>query len=158
MAGYEIRTVDMSTIAALRSALLDPGNARIDVGPGDEHEAARHVGVFHDGVLVGVASIHPQAMPGALTAGAWRLSGVAVEHGHRGRGNGALLVERCLEHAAESDATAVWCVAPAAAFGFFERLGFGRHGDPMDGPVGGPRYLLQRRVQQLRRSWALQDA
>lgn len=157
MAGYEIRTVDFETIAGLRSALLDPSGSG-HAGAGDEHPAARHVGAFHGGTLIGVASVHPQGMPGGYTTDAWRLTGVAVDHGHRGAGHGLALVERCLEHAAESGAKAIWCLAPAGAFGFFERLGFGRSGDPVDEPDRGPHYLLYQQVKPLRRDWALQDA
>ena len=159
MSGYDIRTVDLGAIVEFRTALLDPsGTGLADPRPGDEHPAARHVAAFFDGVVVGSSSIHPQGMPGGFQMDAWRLAGVAVEYGHRGAGLGALLVERCLEHAAESGAKAVWCQVPAGTYGFFQRLGFGRSGDPVDDPQQGPQYLLVREVRPLRRSWALQDA
>jgi N-acetylglutamate synthase-like GNAT family acetyltransferase len=156
---YEIRTVDVEAVADLRAALLDPkGMLHSTATTGDEHMSARHVAAFHGGSRVGVATIHPQGMPGGSTTDTWRLTGVAVEHGHRGAGVGALLVERCLEHAAEAGAKTVWCSAPAGAFGFFERLGFGRSGDPIDDPVVGPQYLLSQQVRPVRRDWALQNA
>jgi N-acetylglutamate synthase-like GNAT family acetyltransferase len=157
--GYAVRTVRLEQVTGLRSALLDPtGSGHAATSAGDEHPSAHHVGAFLESTQVGVASIHPQGMPGGYKTDAWRLTGVAVEHGHRGSGNGALLVERCLEHAAESGAKAVWCLAPAGTFGFFERLGFGRSGDPIDDPDRGPHYLLYREVQPLRRDWALPGA
>jgi N-acetylglutamate synthase-like GNAT family acetyltransferase len=156
---YEIRTVDFDTVGDLRAALLDPARTgHATATAGDEHPSARHVAAFTDGSLVGVATIHPQGMPGGIKMDAWRLTGVAVEFGHRGGGAGALLVERCLEHAAEAGAKTVWCLAHAGAFGFFERLGFGRSGDPIDDPDLGPQYLLSQQVRPLRRNWALQDA
>lgn len=113
---------------------------------------------FHDETAVGVASIHPQGMPGGYKTHAWRLTGVAVEFGHRGVGVGALLVERCLEHAADMDAQVAWCLAPAGVFGFFEQLGFRRSGDPIDDPERGPHYLVYQELGPLTRSWALPDA
>ena len=156
MSDYDIRTVEMADVVELRAAILDPRRTgRAGTTPGDEHPSARHVGAFRDEALVGVGSIHPEGMPGGHKTGAWRLTGVAVEHGHRGLGVGALLVERCLEHAAGLEAKVVWCLAPAGAYGFFERYGFRRAGDPIDS-TEGPQYLLYAEMGPLRRSWALE--
>lgn len=155
MSDYDIRTSDLGSVMPLRVALLDPAHRDPDPSAGDEHPSARHVGAFHEDRLVGVASIHPQGMPGGYKTNSWRLVGVAVDHGHRGVGVGALLVERCLEHASGLDAKVAWCLAPAGAFGFFERLGFRRSGDPIDDPDRGPHYLLFCELGPVKRSWAL---
>lgn len=154
MSEYEIRTIDAGSAIDLRTALL-----RGEVGPSgpeaaDRSEGALHVGGFRGETLLGVASLHPQAMPGSHQVGAWRLRAVAVEHGHRGRGLGALLVERCAEHVALQDAAVLWCYTPAGSFGFFERQGFARHGDPIDLDKA-PFYLAYAEVAPLDRSWAL---
>jgi len=156
---YDIRTVDLTEVAGLRSALLDrSGSAASDPSAGDEHPSTRHVGAFRDEVLVGVASIFPGAMPGESGTNSWRLAAIAVDYGHRGIGIGGSLAERCLEHAAALNGRSVWCIAPAGAFGFFERFGFGRSGDPIDDPNDGPQYLLFTEVRPLSRSWALPGA
>lgn len=156
MSDYDIRTIGSDIAIALRTALLDrSADGLADRTPGDDSPTARHIGAYYEGTLVGVASIHPQSMPGGYTAGAWRLTGVAVEHGHRGYGVGSLLVGKVLEHAASADSRVVWCFAPAGAFGFFQRHGFNRSGEPMESAEGGPQYLLFAEVGPLRRSWAL---
>lgn len=159
MSDYDIRTVGPGDLTVLRIALLhrprtDAHASAYPILPGDEHPAAFHVAAYRDGTQVGIASIHPEPMPNGYRTGAWRIHDVAIDHGHRGRGVGAILVERCLEHAANNEARAAWCFAPAAAFGFFERYGFQRSGDPSDGP-DGPGYLLYVELGPLRRSWSL---
>jgi predicted GNAT family N-acyltransferase len=67
---------------------------------------------------------------------------MAVDHGHRGYGLGGLMLRRCLEHAAQHAGRMVWCSARAEVYGFFERHGFGRRGDPFELPGIGPHYLM----------------
>jgi len=138
---YQLQTVPASTVLELRTALVlrhGPGSASV---LGDDHPMSLHVAAYRDEVLIAIGSIHPQRMPGGNQPDAWRLHGVAVDHGHRGVGIGALILDRCLEHAVEHDARLAWCTAPAAAFGFFEHFGFRRTGDPID-DAGEPNYVL----------------
>ena len=156
MSDYDLETIQPAEARPLRRALLHPGLAPEAVDyPGDTHPSARHVGAFKDGVLVGIATIHPQPMPGATRTGAWRIRDIAVDHGHRGRGVGALLLERLLEHASHHEGTVAWATVRASAFGFFERCGFLRSGAPTDDPQEGPQYLMHAGVRPLHRSWSL---
>jgi GNAT superfamily N-acetyltransferase len=156
MSDYEIQRIDAAEARPLRRALLHPAlpPAAVDYDA-DHHPAALHVGAFKDGVLVGVASLHPQAMPGSHTTGAWRIRDIAVEHGHRGRGVGAWLLERCLEHASTNSGVIVWCTARVGSYGFFARMGFARSGLPIEDPTEGPQYTLYTDVPKLERSWKI---
>ncbi len=154
MSDYGIRGVSAADVYELREALLLRRRGGSPSVPGDEDPTACHLAAYRDEARVGIGSIHPEPMPDGSTADTWRLHGVAVDHGHRGVGVGALIVERCLEHAAEHGARAVWCLAPAGVFGFFERYGFQRMGDPIDDPEG-PQYKLFAEIEPLRRSWSL---
>jgi GNAT superfamily N-acetyltransferase len=156
MSDYEFEVIEAAEARPLRRALLYPGAAPEAVDyPGDSHPSARHLGAFKDGVLVGVATIHPQPMPAATRTGAWRIRDVAVEHGHRGQGIGALLLERLLEHAAVHQGVVAWATVRIAAFGFFEHFGFARSGPPVDDPAEGPQYLMHAAIRPLVRSWGL---
>lgn len=158
MPEYSIRPVSVDVVLSLRGPLLDPEHPEPAAAtPGDEHAAARHFGAYREDALVGVASIHPQGMPRGFQEGAWRLTGVAVEHGHRGCGVGAHLAEAALRHAEEMGSKIVWCLAPTGAKGFFARCGFESAGDEAEGDAEGP-HLLFARVGPLRRSWALPPA
>lgn len=151
MSDYHLQIVPSATVLDLRTALMRRHGSGSPSVLGDDHPMSSHVAAYRDKVLVGIGSIHPQRMPDGNQTDAWRLHGVAVEHGHRGAGVGALIVERCLEHAAEHGARVAWCAAPAGAFGFFERFGFRRTGDPIDAS-DEPQYLLFAEVGPLRRS------
>ena len=143
MSDYELQRIEAAEARPLRRALLHPSLplAAVDY-QADSHPSALHVGAFKDWVLVGIATVHPQPMPSAIRTGAWRIRDIAVEHGHRGRGVGAWMLERCLEHAATAEGQVAWCTARAGAYGFFEHVGFRRRGQPFELPGGGPHYLV----------------
>lgn len=156
MTDYEIEVVDAAEVRPLRRALFYKDAALDAVDhPGDTHPSVCHVGAFKDGMLVGIGTIHPQPMPGAIRTGAWRIVDLAVDHGHRGRGLGALLLERLLEHASGFEGAIAWATVRVGAFGFFERYGFARMGPPIDDPAEGPSYLVHATIRPLHRSWAI---
>ncbi|OFW65911.1 MAG: hypothetical protein A2Z12_07985 [Actinobacteria bacterium RBG_16_68_21] len=156
MSDYELQRIEPAEARPLRRALLHPALplAAVDY-EADSHPAALHIGAFKDGVLVGVATVHPQPMPSGTQTGAWRIRDIAVEHGHRGRGVGAWMLQRCLEHASATADQVAWCLARVGAYGFFERLGFHRAGGPINDPEEGPQYLLSVELGPVERSWAI---
>ena len=154
MSDYDIRIVPVADVLDLRTALLLRHHPGSPSASGDDHTAAFHVAAYYDETQVAVGSIHPEPMPDGYKTDSWRIHDLAVDHGHRGVGVGAMLLERCLEHAVGFEARVVWCLAPAGAFGFFERYGFQRTGDPIDASTG-PQYLLFAQLGPLRRSWSI---
>jgi predicted N-acetyltransferase YhbS len=156
LSDYGIEIVTAADVLDLRCALLHRHLVGSPVVAGDQHPDAYHVAAYRDENQVAVGSIHPEPMPEGYQTAAWRLHGVTVEHGHRGVGVGALIVERCLDHAVGQEARVVWCVAPAGTFGFFERYGFQRTGDPIDDSAG-PQYKLFVELGSPRKSWALPE-
>jgi GNAT superfamily N-acetyltransferase len=156
MSDYTIEVIEVAEARPVRRALLHPTLPLDGVDyTGDSHPAALHIGAFRDGTLTGIASIHPQPMPGGRRTGAWRLRDIAVEHGHRGRGVGALLLERLLEHAQGHEGAVAWGRIRMPAFGFFERFGFSRSGGPIDDPEQGPQYMMWAEIQPLSRDWGI---
>lgn len=156
MSYYEIKTIEPAEARPLRRALLHPRLPPAGVDYQSDHDPqALHVGAFKDGLLVGIASVHPQAMPGSPETGAWRIRDIAVERGHRGRDVGAWLLERCLEHASSRSGSVIWCTTRVGAYGFFERMGFSRMGPPIEDPEEGPQYTVFAEVPPLERSWRL---
>lgn len=149
MPSIEVRTVTAAEVQPLRTAILGPSHPAID------DARTRHVAAFQDEQLIAVASIGPEPMPGD-TSTAWRLDGIAVDHGFRGLGVGAQVTERCLDHVAGDDGALIWARIPAGTSGFFERWGFARTGSPSTGPAG-PEYLVYLRLGPVRRSWSLDD-
>ncbi len=156
MSDYEFEVIEPAEARPLRRALLHPELPLDGVTYlSDTHHAARHFGCFKDGALVAVGTIHPQPMPGGPPHGAWRIRDLAVDHGHRGRGLGALLLERLLEHASDLQGVVAWAAVRKAAAGFFERCGFQKIDAPFADPQEGPQVLMHAPIRPLHRSWEL---
>ncbi len=143
MAEFEVRAVEAEGVRELRRALLRPHQTVEELAyAGDDHPEALHLGGFRHGKMIGIASITPRPMPGNPERAAWQVRGMAVDHGHRGYGLGGLLLRRCLEHAAAHGGRLAWCNARAGSFGFYERYGFRRDGEPFELPDIGPHYRM----------------
>ena len=153
---YTIETITAAEARPLRRALLHPGLA-LDATdyPGDADDLALHVGSFLEGVLVGIGTIHPQPLPADSRAASWRVRDLAVEHGHRGRGLGALILGHLLEHAADHGGKTAWAAVRVGAVGFFEHRGFSGFDAPWADPNEGQQRLLISEVRPLVRDWKL---
>jgi GNAT superfamily N-acetyltransferase len=156
MSDYEFTPIEAAEVRPLRRALLHP-ELPLDavMSLSDTHHAARHLGAFKDGVLVAIGTIHPQPMPAGVPSGAWRIRDVAVEHGHRGKGLGALLVERLLEHASDNQGIVAWATVRKTAAGFAERCGFEKIDAPFVDPQEGEQYMMHAPIKPLHKSWEL---
>jgi N-acetylglutamate synthase-like GNAT family acetyltransferase len=143
MSEFEIRWIPPGDTYELRRALLRP-HQRVNemTWTFDEDPDTLHIGGFRDGRLVGIGTVHRQPMPGSAEPGAWRIRGIAVEHGYRGLGLGEMILRRLLEHAAARQASVVWANATAASYGFFEHHGFRRRGEPFELREIGPHYVV----------------
>jgi predicted GNAT family N-acyltransferase len=143
MGEFEIREIEAEDTHHLRRALLRPHQELAEMSwPGDELPDTLHVGGYRHDRLVGISTIHRQRLPGSSEVETWRVRGTAVDHGQRGYGLGGLLLRRCMEYAATMGARLVWANAKVGAYGFYERYGFRRFGDPFDLPHIGPHYLM----------------
>jgi len=146
MSEFSIRPVRVEDVRDLEEALLrETAETHDNPWSGEPDPDALHLGGYRDGVLVGCATILRQRIPGSAEQHAWRIKGVAIEHGHRGFGLGGMMMRRLLEHAGARGARIAWCRVPAGAYGFFEHLGFRRAGDPFEDPSGGPQYMMAAR-------------
>ncbi|MCB2223755.1 MAG: GNAT family N-acetyltransferase [Actinobacteria bacterium] len=143
MSEFELRAITPGETYELRRALLRPHQRVHEMTwAGDDAPDTLHIGGFREDRLVGIGTAHRQPMPGLSEPQAWRIRGVAVDHGHRGYGLGEMLLRRLLEHAAASGGRLVWANATAASYGFFEHYGFARRGDPFELPEVGPHYVV----------------
>jgi GNAT superfamily N-acetyltransferase len=149
MSEFEVRPITADATRPLRAALLrGEDEERSETAGGAE---ALHLGGFRNGRLVGFASVAPQRAPGDPGPAAWRIRAIAVDHGHRGYGLGGLMLRRCIGHAADRGARIVWSRIPATVYGFFERHGFERSGDPYEDAGRLPHYLVVADAETRRR-------
>lgn len=135
----ELRAVDAATTRPLRREVLRPHQAaETIVYDAEDAPSTLHVGAFLDGELVGTATIHADG------PGIHRLRGMAVREGFRDRGIGALLLQRCVEHATGLGGQRIWCNARTAAARFYSRHGFVEVGETFDLPDIGPHVRMER--------------
>jgi ribosomal protein S18 acetylase RimI-like enzyme len=107
--------------------------------PGDEHEAAIHLGAYAP-ELVGAASLLPRTESGEVDLRVYQLQGVVAVPAARNRGIGSRLVQEGLAHLAARGADRVWCDGRTPARSFYERLGFAAVGEEFVTPATGPHF------------------
>ena len=124
----------------LRAEVLRPGRSPREAAfEGDFDAASGHFAAFADNRVVGVASVLREPEPdGPEPTGVWRLRGMAVAPGQRGRGIGALLLARVRDHVTRSGAEPMWCNARVSADGFYAGAGWVPLGEPWEEPGIGP--------------------
>ncbi len=144
--------VDLHSISAvetrlLRSAVLRPFQSPEElVYFGDDAPDTLHIGAFHNGELVGIATVCRDPLPGGVDPDVWRLRGMATIAQVRGRGYGRALLERCIEHVANRGGKLLWCNGRKSAAGFYRALGFEVSGGEFEVTGTGPHYQLRREI------------
>lgn len=121
----QVRPITADEALPLRMSVLRPGRpieaAQYD---GDEAPTTRHFGAFHDGQLLGIATLLRVEMPEQPRETALQLRGMATAPEVRGQGFGRALIIACLDFARESNVPLLWCNARTSAVGFYRKLGF----------------------------------
>ena len=146
-AGSSVRPIDVARIRELRHAVLRPFEPpeQILYG-GDDAPDTLHAGAFDGEVLVGIASLCREPLPGSSAVGQWRLRGMATLPGVRGRGHGRALLGACIAHARELGGVLIWCNARVVALGFYAHLGFVAQGEQFEIVPIGPHYVMTCRL------------
>jgi len=135
--------VDAETVRPLRAEILRPGQApEAIVWDGDDAADTLHVAVLCEGDPVGVATVVREGYPPQPGSGDWRIRGMATLERARGRGIGAALLARCIEHAREAGGERVWCNARLRARSIYERAGLQVVGEEFEIPGIGPHLLM----------------
>jgi GNAT superfamily N-acetyltransferase len=143
-----IRAITALQTRDLRHQVLRPQQAAETlVYPGDHHPLSLHLGAFQNEMLVGIASIAPEACPALPSAAAWRLRGMAILPLVQRQGYGAALIHTCIAHVRRQGGKIIWCHGRTAALRFYQALGFVTAGEEFVVLETGPHYLLWRGVE-----------
>ena len=154
--GGRVRKIDVEETLELRQRVLRPGQSPHElVYPGDRDSSSLHLGAFDGERIVGVASVYRQEMEGASAKGlgflsgegVWRLRGMAVDDGCRGKGIGGELLRACVAWIERSGGTVLWCNARVLAEAFYVAHGFVRLGDVFELPGIGPHVVMSRALR-----------
>ena len=127
--GFTIEEVDVEVVRPMRHRHLRPDHPEDAVTyQSDTCETCRHYAARDaDGHVIGVGTLHFQdRVAGQPPFGSpgMRLRGMAVEDAWRGKGVGAGLIVRMIEHGVESGMAEAWANARTANRRFYLRSGF----------------------------------
>ncbi|MFH5836897.1 GNAT family N-acetyltransferase [Proteiniclasticum sp. C24MP] len=144
---FIIREISPRSTLQIRQKVLRPYQpVEACVYDTDDAEGSFHVGAFHDGKLVSIASFcpeHNEELEGALQ---YRLRAMATLPDYRRMGAGKLVV-RYAEEILEAKGTEIlWCKGRTSVTEYYRRLGFLPHGEVFDYPPIGPHILLCKKL------------
>jgi len=157
MKSISVVAISAEQTIPLRGKVLRPHHQSMEdcQFPGDHLPLAGHFGAKSaDGEIVGIATIHPEALPdhpGIQTlekkldhveGAVWRLRGMATDDRCRGQGCGGEVLQACITHARKHGAKIIWAHARTPALRFYQRHGFQALGDEYTMPGVGPHYLI----------------
>lgn len=133
----------------LRQKVLRPHQtfAQMQQAGDDDPETAFFAAYDAQHQVVGTASVRRQTAPWGEPG--WRLRGMATEPDLRGRGIGAAVLARVIDHVARLGGGLLWCNARVPAQRFYERAGFVTRGDPWIDPEIGPHIVMHRQVNPI---------
>jgi len=147
-----VSVVEVDAVATyrLRQRILRPHQTLSEVAfENDSAPDSVHFAVTDAAGPIGVASLLAEPAPTG-EGPAWRLRGMAVEPGHRGRGVGSALFRAVEGHVAERGGGVLWCAARLSAEEFYLRQGMVRLGEEWDEPFIGPHVAMVLRVPAAR--------
>ena len=143
----QIRSITTAQARTVRHPVLRPGlppdSAILER---DDDAGTLHFGAFEGVRLVGVATFFEGPCPLEPQAQAWRLRGMATLADMRGHGAGRALIAEGVRVAISAGASLLWCNARVSAQGFYEKVGFVAVSDLFHLPVGGPHYVMIRKL------------
>ncbi len=129
---YQFATPEYDQAIRLRDRVLRRplGRSIVDDPIEDEIDQV-HFGYFHEGVLVGTASL-VEPVPTR-----WKMRQVAVAPEAQGRAVGRALVQACRAFAKTQGASMLYCHARDTAVSFYQKCGWEAFGEPFE-EVGLP--------------------
>lgn len=126
----DVRVVKAEALKGVRFKVLWPhlsseSEANIDI---DGSKGALHLAGVIDGEIVGCASLFVQdcdRYPGFFDGSkVYRLRAMGVLDKVRGKGVGAVIIEKAEQLCSENGANVIWCDAREVAWGFYSKQGF----------------------------------
>lgn len=141
-----VRPISAAETRPLRGRILRPGQTPEQlIYPGDDRQDTLHAGAFHEGRLVGIASVSRNPCPRHDFPDPWQLRGVATTPEVRGLGYGRALIEVCVAHVVAHEGRTLWCNGRTSAAGFYVRLSFTPAGEEFVSETG-PHFVFFRPV------------
>lgn len=154
LAEIKVEQVQVELVRRLRQKVLRPDYApERSVYPSDSLPEAQHFAAWSKNKIVGVASIHPESLPGSLpekfddSEKVWRLRGMAVDPEFQGKCVGKAILRECINFIRQFDAQILWCNGRETAWQFYSSFGFEKSGEPFIIPESGEHFVMILRIK-----------
>lgn len=139
----EVKEVSPETTYELRHTILRPHQPFEACIYDTDHDVTTfHVGAFHEGTLISVASFYEELNPKFTRKKQYRLRAMATLPTHRKLGAGRAVIHYAEKRIREKDIELLWCMGRTSVQGYYERLGFQPHGNVFDYPPIGPHIVM----------------
>lgn len=140
---YDVRQISTKDTLPLRKKVLKPFLSEEEcVNPGDDLPTTYHLGLFHGGRLVSIATFIQESHPAFSAGFPYRLRGMATDQTFSGQGFGGTLLRHGIEHLRSKRCDFLWFNARIKAFPFYEKLGFSYYGPLFDMKDIGPHKVM----------------
>lgn len=144
---HHVSFITAAETLSLRKRVLRPLSRIEDcVFERDDEPTTFHLGLFHAGQLISIATFVLQSH-GEFPAGLpYRLRGMATDEKYRGQGFGGILLRQGLEELRARRCDLLWFNARIKAFDFYRGMGFYFHGELFEMPGIGPHKVMYKRI------------
>lgn len=141
----EVKRISARDTYPIRHKVLRPnGTIESCIFDGDDDELTFHLGAFHNGKLVSIASFYFENQKSFTQEHEYqyRLRGMATLPDFRGHGYSSALLKTAFPLIKQNQCQFLWCNARTSARGFYEKVGFVATGDEFEIPQIGPHILM----------------
>ncbi|WP_051353120.1 GNAT family N-acetyltransferase [Thalassobacillus devorans] len=115
---------------------------------GDQHETTFHLGAFENGKLAGVASFYMETTDAIPSHKQIRIKGLAVEDPDQELRIGTTLLHKANRILYHGNVEFLWCMAPAKAQAYYERMGFSSAGESCANDLNGTLFVLYKAIEK----------
>lgn len=136
----EVRRATADEVRPLRLGVLRP-DAPLEPAAYDFEPETMHIAALDGDVVIGCASVFPNAYE--ETTAAWQLRGMAVAPAYQGQGVGRQVLEVAVDAVRATGAPLLWAYGRVSALGFYEQMGWRAVGEEFTyGPAALPHYVI----------------
>jgi GNAT superfamily N-acetyltransferase len=143
----DVITINPEMTYSLRHSVLRPHQTLEDCKYDTDHqEGSFHVGAFHKGQLISIASFCVENFPDFSSDKQYRLRAMATLEEFRKLGAGRAVVTFAEGMIKERGVNALWCKGRTTVQDYYEKLGFQPYGDVFDYPPIGPHIVMVKKL------------
>lgn len=139
----EVKRISAKDTYRIRQLMLRPGGTQKDCEfKSDFDDITFHLGAFVDNKLVSVASFYFEKHPHIDGPYHFRLRGMATIPEYQRQGLSLSLLKTAFPFIKQNLCSILWCNARVSAIGFYEKVGFIKHGEIFEIADIGPHQLM----------------